>query len=107
MSDKKKESIHNVSAKSKLQHPPGHTLGISCLCRPGGGGEGNLITGVFRGMGNLIKFNVITHKNKHTMGHLNGFLARGGWNLNNNFQKSQMSEELPGMGGRGVVEASI
>ena len=35
--------------------------------------------------------------------HLNGILARVGGNLNNNFQKSQMPEELPG----GGVEASI
>ena len=30
------------------------------------------------------------------MGHLNGFLAWGGRNLNNNFQKSQMPGGLPG-----------
>ena len=32
------------------------------------------------------------------MGHLNGILARVGGNLNNNFQKSQMPEGLPGGG---------
>ena len=35
------------------------------------------------------------------MGHLNGILARGGGNLNNNFQKSQMPEGLPRSGGWG------
>ena len=39
------------------------------------------------------------------MGHLNGMLARVGRNLNNNFQKSQMTGGLPG--GGGDVEASI
>ena len=33
------------------------------------------------------------------MGHLNGFLARVGGNLNNNFQKSPMLGGLPGGGG--------
>ena len=33
------------------------------------------------------------------MQHLNGFLARGGGNLNNNFQKSQMPEGVAGGGG--------
>ena len=42
------------------------------------------------------------------MGHLNGILARVGGNLNNNFQKSQMPEGLPGSGGgEGNFEASI
>ena len=40
-----------------------------------------------------------------SVGHLNGILARVGGNLNNNFQKSQMPEGLPGGGGH--VEASI
>ena len=39
------------------------------------------------------------------MGHLNGILALVGGNLNNNIQKSQISEGLPGGGGH--VEASI
>ena len=39
------------------------------------------------------------------MEHLNGILARVGWNFNNNFQKSQMPGGLPGGGGH--VEASI
>ena len=40
------------------------------------------------------------------MGHLNGILARVGGNLNNNFQKSQMPEGLPGSGGggRGILK---
>ena len=37
------------------------------------------------------------------MGHLNGILDRVGGNLNNDFQKRQMPEGLPG----GDVEASI
>ena len=44
------------------------------------------------------------------MGHLNGILARVGGNLNNNFQKNQMPEGLPGSGGgggEGNFEASI
>ena len=41
----------------------------------------------------------------HSVGHLNGILARVGGNLNNNFQKSQMPGGLPGGGGH--VEASI
>ena len=32
----------------------------------------------------------------HSVGHLNGILARVGGNLNNNFQKSQMPGGLPG-----------
>ena len=39
------------------------------------------------------------------MRHLNGFLARVGGNLNNNFEKSQMPGGLPREGGN--VEASI
>ena len=38
-----------------------------------------------------------------SVGHLNSILARGGGNLNNNFQKSQM----PGGCQEGDVEASI
>ena len=38
-----------------------------------------------------------------SVAHLNGILARLGGNLNNNFQKSQMPEGLPG----GDVKASI
>ena len=34
------------------------------------------------------------------MGHLNGFLAWGGGNWNNNFQKSKMPGGLPGGCGR-------
>ena len=41
----------------------------------------------------------------HSVGHLNGILARVGGNLNNNFHKSQMPGGLPGEGGH--VEASI
>ena len=35
----------------------------------------------------------------HSVGHLNGILARVGGNLNNNCQKSQMPGGLPGGGG--------
>ena len=41
------------------------------------------------------------------MGHLNGFLARVGGNLNSNFQKKSHSRGLPRRGGGVNVEASI
>ena len=48
------------------------------------------------------------------MGHLNGILARVGGNLNDNFQKSQIPEGLPGGGGmlklrfdRYIMEAGV
>ena len=47
------------------------------------------------------------------MGHLNGILARVGGNLNDNFQKSQIPEGLPGGGmlklrfDRYIMEAGV
>ena len=38
------------------------------------------------------------------MEHLNGILARGGGNLNNNFQKSQTPGGCPGWGGGGCFD---
>ena len=39
-----------------------------------------------------------------SVGHLNSILVRVGWNLNNNFQKSQMPGGLPGVCSGGMLK---